>query len=70
MVHPINPKYPGAVTESGGAFLKEPTTFMVTDNLVVKPFSTISVITLLSSYNIVMNDIEERVVNVGVLEVR
>ncbi|RWR96783.1 hypothetical protein CKAN_02618500 [Cinnamomum micranthum f. kanehirae] len=68
MVHPINPKYPGAVTESGGAFLKEPTTFIVTDNLVVKPFSTISVITLLSSYNIVMNDIEERDVNVGVLE--
>ncbi|WMV35339.1 hypothetical protein MTR67_028724 [Solanum verrucosum] len=48
----------GAVAAKGG-FVKEAVTYMVTDDLVVKPMSPISSITLLNKFN---------VKNVGVLQ--
>ncbi|KAL8525355.1 hypothetical protein ACS0TY_014835 [Phlomoides rotata] len=54
----------------GGGFVKEVVTYMVMDDLVVKPMSTISSITLLSQFNI--NNVaalEEKVVDLGMNEV-
>eukprot|EP00268_Persea_americana_P057950 TRINITY_DN6978_c0_g1_i1.p1 TRINITY_DN6978_c0_g1~~TRINITY_DN6978_c0_g1_i1.p1 ORF type:complete len:286 (+),score=50.53 TRINITY_DN6978_c0_g1_i1:87-860(+) len=61
----VNEKFPDAVTELGGAFLAKPAMFMVTDELVVKPLSPISSISLLSKFNIPISDIEERIVRMG-----
>lgn len=66
----INPKFGGATNVSGGTFLKGPTTFMVTDELVVKPLSPISVISLVSGFNIPFSDLEELTITVYEEEVR
>ncbi|XP_077245030.1 uncharacterized protein LOC143884992 [Tasmannia lanceolata] len=58
-----------AVSNEEGGFVKGLLTYMVTDDLVVTPMSTISSITLLNKFNV--NDIsilEEKVVKVGVNE--
>ena len=68
-LHPINPKYPNAVEESGGSFLKAPGIFMVTDELVVKPLWPFSGVTLVSNSNIPLSDLEERTVNVDARKV-
>ncbi|RWR83870.1 hypothetical protein CKAN_01264500 [Cinnamomum micranthum f. kanehirae] len=60
-----NPKFPGAVTELGGAFVAGQAMFMVTDELAVKPLSTVSGISLLSKFNIPISDIEEQIVCIG-----
>ncbi|TKY65908.1 tyrosine/DOPA decarboxylase [Spatholobus suberectus] len=40
--------------------------YMATDDLVVTPISSISVISLLNSMNIPVNDLEEKVVSIGI----
>ncbi|XXG62176.1 hypothetical protein AAC387_Pa05g0594 [Persea americana] len=60
-----NPKFPGAVTELGGAFVAGQAMFMVTDELAVKPLSTMSGISLLTKFNIPISDIEEQIVCIG-----
>ncbi|KAL8544728.1 hypothetical protein ACS0TY_005091 [Phlomoides rotata] len=53
-----------------GGFVKEVVTYMVMDDLVVKPMSTISSITLLNQFNINnVSALEEKVVNLGINEV-
>lgn len=47
-----------------------PAMFMVTDELIVKPLSPISGISLLNGLNINNNDLEERFVKVGKEEVK
>ncbi|RWR96786.1 hypothetical protein CKAN_02618800 [Cinnamomum micranthum f. kanehirae] len=64
-VEVINPKFHDAVTELGGAFMEGPAMFMVSDELIVKPLSTISGISLFNQFNIPINDLEEHVVSVG-----
>eukprot|EP00268_Persea_americana_P066047 TRINITY_DN8915_c0_g1_i4.p1 TRINITY_DN8915_c0_g1~~TRINITY_DN8915_c0_g1_i4.p1 ORF type:complete len:471 (-),score=76.89 TRINITY_DN8915_c0_g1_i4:1261-2673(-) len=66
----VNPKFDDVVTELEGAFMDAPTTFMVTDELIVKPLSTISGISLFNQCNIPISDLEERVVSVGDKEVK
>ncbi|RWR83868.1 hypothetical protein CKAN_01264300 [Cinnamomum micranthum f. kanehirae] len=61
----MNPKFPGAVTELGGAFVAGQAMFMVTVELAVKPLSTMSGISLLSKFNIPISDIEEQIVCIG-----
>ncbi|XXG62187.1 hypothetical protein AAC387_Pa05g0601 [Persea americana] len=61
----VNQKFPDAVTELGGAFIAGPARFMVTNELIVKPLSPISSISLLSKFNIPISDIEERIVRMG-----
>eukprot|EP00268_Persea_americana_P066050 TRINITY_DN8915_c0_g1_i8.p1 TRINITY_DN8915_c0_g1~~TRINITY_DN8915_c0_g1_i8.p1 ORF type:complete len:197 (-),score=30.78 TRINITY_DN8915_c0_g1_i8:164-754(-) len=60
----INPKFRDVVAKLGGTFMDGPTTFMVTDELIVKPLSTISGISLFKQFNIPINDLEEQVVSV------
>ncbi|KAF8394967.1 hypothetical protein HHK36_018906 [Tetracentron sinense] len=60
--HVLNPKLLTIDTRRGGGFLKGPAMFMVTDDLVVTPLSSISAI---NSFNVPLSDIEERVVTVG-----
>ncbi|KAF3653320.1 putative gibberellin-regulated protein 6-like [Capsicum annuum] len=58
----------GAVATKGG-FVKEAATYMVMDDLVVKPMSTISSITLLSKFNIQnVSVLQEKVVYLGMKE--
>ncbi|XXG89324.1 hypothetical protein AAC387_Pa12g1353 [Persea americana] len=64
-VEVINPKFHDVVTELGGAFMAGPGIFMVTEELIVKPLSTISGISFLSQFNIPVSDLEEQVVIVG-----
>lgn len=59
----------GAVAAKRG-FVKEAVTYMVTDDLVVKPMSTISRITLLNKFNVKTVDVlQEQVVNFRMDEV-
>ncbi|XXG89337.1 hypothetical protein AAC387_Pa12g1359 [Persea americana] len=64
----LNPKYPNAATEQGGTFMVGQAVFMVTDELIVKPLSSISGVSLLNRLNININDLEERFVTVGKAE--
>eukprot|EP00268_Persea_americana_P048963 TRINITY_DN520_c0_g1_i9.p1 TRINITY_DN520_c0_g1~~TRINITY_DN520_c0_g1_i9.p1 ORF type:complete len:504 (-),score=78.48 TRINITY_DN520_c0_g1_i9:688-2199(-) len=64
----LNPKYPNAAMEQGGTFMVGQAVFMVTDELIVKPLSSISGVSLLSRLNININDLEERFVTVGKAE--
>ncbi|XXG89329.1 hypothetical protein AAC387_Pa12g1355 [Persea americana] len=64
-VEVINPKFRDVVTELGGAFMVGPAMFMVTEELIVKPLSTILGISVLNKFNIPISDLEERVVSVG-----
>ncbi|KAL8557719.1 hypothetical protein ACS0TY_004990 [Phlomoides rotata] len=53
----------------GGGFVKEVVTYMVMDDLVVQPMSTISSITLLNKFNINnVSALEEKVVDLGMNE--
>ncbi|KAL6563645.1 hypothetical protein OROGR_002604 [Orobanche gracilis] len=59
---------PVASTDEGG-FVKGMVTYMVMDDLVVKPLSTISSITLLNKFNVKdVGALEEKVVNLGMTE--
>lgn len=53
-----------------GGYLKESMKFMVTDDLVVTPFSSMSCINYVHSHNIPSGDIEEQKVDIGRQEVR
>jgi len=54
----------------GKGFAKGPSTFMVTDDLVVTPMSSISAVSYLNKSQVPLSDLEERVISVGVKEVR
>ncbi|GMN23905.1 hypothetical protein TIFTF001_000320 [Ficus carica] len=51
--------------ESRGGFLKEPNWFTVTDNLVIKPITAMSVLSVLNELKVPFSDIKERTVHVG-----
>ncbi|CAN1269337.1 hypothetical protein LINPERPRIM_LOCUS13546 [Linum perenne] len=64
----LNPKVQNQKNEGG--FVKGVVTYMVMDNLEVKPMSTISSITLLNKFNIQqVGALEEKVVELGMDEV-
>ncbi|XP_027929885.1 uncharacterized protein LOC114186070 isoform X2 [Vigna unguiculata] len=64
----MNPKSCIGDSRSGKGFVKGPSTFMVTDDLVVTPMSSISTISYLNRSKIPLSDLEERVISVGVKE--
>ncbi|KAK2972226.1 hypothetical protein RJ640_014284 [Escallonia rubra] len=66
----IDPKNPTGGTTVVGGFIKGPVTFMVTDDLTVTPFSSLSVISALDRLNIPLGDVEEREMSIGMEEVR
>ncbi|XP_058741767.1 uncharacterized protein LOC131614158 [Vicia villosa] len=51
-----------------GGYAKGPLTFMVTDDLVMSPMSSSNVVSYLERMNVPLNDLEERVVSIGVKE--
>ncbi|KAL1150323.1 hypothetical protein V6Z11_A10G250200, partial [Gossypium hirsutum] len=61
---------PMGVPDSGEeGFIKRAATFMIMDDLVVRPMYTNSIITLLHKFNIKdVNDLEEKTIGVGVNE--
>ncbi|RWR96791.1 hypothetical protein CKAN_02619300 [Cinnamomum micranthum f. kanehirae] len=61
----INPKFCDVVTELGGVFMAGQAAFMVTDELLVKPLSSISCLSLLNQFNLPLSDLEERFVSMG-----
>ncbi|KAK9019441.1 hypothetical protein V6N11_053965 [Hibiscus sabdariffa] len=53
----------------GEGFVKEAVTYMITDDLVVRPIATSSIVTLFNKYKIKdVGDLEEKVIAVGVNE--
>ncbi|KAF7825582.1 DUF674 family protein [Senna tora] len=66
----LDPKFQkNSKSKNGGGFVKGPSIFMVTDDLVVKPFSFISTVSYLNESNVGKNDLEERIIFIGVKEV-
>jgi hypothetical protein len=60
-----------ASTNIKGGFVKDVITFMVMDNLVIEPMSTISSITLLNKFNVKeIGTLQEKVVEMGMDEVK
>lgn len=67
-VDPPSSINPGSSREGG--YVKGVVTYMVMDNLVVNPMSTISGITLLNNFNVKeVGNLEEKVVDLGMDEV-
>ncbi|CAL0304451.1 unnamed protein product [Lupinus luteus] len=50
---------------TGKGFIKSPSLYMVTDDLIVTPASSISIVSYLTMSNISPSDIEERVISIG-----
>ena len=63
----VSPSKKNAVSSSEGGYVKGVVTYMVMDDLVVKPMSAISIITLLSKLEV--GALEEKVVDLGMDEV-
>ncbi|MCH88051.1 DUF674 family protein, partial [Trifolium medium] len=59
----VDPKSP-----ISGGYTKGPLTFVVIDNLVVNPISSFNVITYLERMKVPLNDLDKRVVKIGVNE--
>ncbi|QCE11864.1 hypothetical protein DEO72_LG10g3102 [Vigna unguiculata] len=64
----MNPKCCIGDSRSGKGFVKGPSMFMVTDDLVVTPMSSISAVSYLNRSLVPLSDLEERVISVGVKE--
>ncbi|KAF5186267.1 hypothetical protein FRX31_024144 [Thalictrum thalictroides] len=66
----INPKSPSGITTSttGGGFMKEDITYMVTDKLNVHKLSPVQAIAHLHNSNVSVDDVEEQVVLLGEVE--
>jgi hypothetical protein len=58
-----------AFSTSEEGYVRGTVTYMVMDDLEVKPLSTNSLVTLLSQFNVDIRDLEEKVVDVGMDEV-
>lgn len=64
-------QYPDLVNPKGSdEFMKAPTMFMVTDNLVVTPLSSATCLNYLNSLKVPPSDVKEQVVNIGMQEVK
>ncbi|KAF7825585.1 DUF674 family protein [Senna tora] len=57
-------------SNNDGRFVEGPSMFMVTDDLVVKPFSLISAVSYLNESNVGEDDLEELIIGIGVKEVK
>ncbi|KAK2972228.1 hypothetical protein RJ640_014286 [Escallonia rubra] len=64
----IDPKNPNGGTTLVGGYIKGPATFMVTDDFVVTPFLSLSIISALKRLNIPLGDVEEQEVSIGMEE--
>jgi hypothetical protein len=65
----VDPKFSASNSSNRGEFVKGPSTYMVTDDLVVTPMSSFNAISYLNSSNVSLSDLEEKVVSIGPKEV-
>ncbi|WJX10781.1 hypothetical protein P8452_01463 [Trifolium repens] len=61
----VDPKFSASNSSNRGEFVKGPSTYMVTDDLVVTPMSSFNAISYLNSSNVSLSDLEEKVVSIG-----
>jgi len=66
----VDPKSSAGESSSLLGFVKGPAMYMVTDDLVVTPMSSISAVSYLKRLPVPLSDMEERVITIGVKEVR
>ncbi|KAK7339811.1 hypothetical protein VNO77_20496 [Canavalia gladiata] len=64
----IDPKFPAGESSSPQGFVKGPSMYMVTDDLVVTPISSISAVSYLNRLKVPIFDLEERILTLGVKE--
>ncbi|XP_027353452.1 uncharacterized protein LOC113863885 [Abrus precatorius] len=64
----VDPKSSTGETSSSRGFVKGPSTYIVTDDLVVTPMSTISSVSLLNRSKVPLSDLEERIICIGLKE--
>ncbi|KAF6155042.1 hypothetical protein GIB67_035789 [Kingdonia uniflora] len=64
----LNPE--SSISTTGGGYMMGPATFMVRDDLVVTHLSPISWFSFLESQNVSVDDLEERMVNMGSAAIR
>ncbi|PNX81018.1 DUF674 family protein [Trifolium pratense] len=61
----VDPKFSASKSSNRGEFVKGPSTYMVTDDLVVTPMSPFNAISHLNSSNVSLSDVDEKVVTIG-----
>ncbi|MCI01773.1 tyrosine/dopa decarboxylase [Trifolium medium] len=61
----VDPKFSSSKSSSSGEYVKGPSIYMVTDDLVVSPISSFNAISHLNSLNVPLLDVEEKVVRIG-----
>ncbi|CAJ2670663.1 unnamed protein product [Trifolium pratense] len=64
----VDPKFCMSKSSSSGEYAKGPAMFMVTDNLVVTPMSSVSALSYLNRSNVPLFDLKEKVIKIGVKE--
>lgn len=64
-----DPKFSSSKSSSSGEFAKGPSTYMVTDDLVVTPMSYPSAMSYLNRLKVPLIELEEKVIKIGVKEV-
>ncbi|XP_027352207.1 uncharacterized protein LOC113863032 isoform X1 [Abrus precatorius] len=64
----VDPRSPAGKSSDSQGFAKEPSMYMVTDDLVVTPMSSISAVSYLNRLRVPLFDLEERVITIGVKE--
>lgn len=65
----FDPKSPKGESYCSGGFARKLYKYMVTDDLVVTPISSFDIVSYLQRMNVPLNDLEERVIFIGVNEV-
>jgi hypothetical protein len=65
----VDPKFSSSKSSNSGEYMKGPSIYMVTDDLVVSPISSFNAISHLNSLNVPLSDVEQRLVTIGPKEV-
>jgi hypothetical protein len=66
----VDPKFCMSRSSNSGEYARGPSMFMVTDDLVVTPMSSVTPLSYLIRSNVPLSDLEETVIGIGVKEVR
>ncbi|KAK8371551.1 hypothetical protein V6Z11_A01G250400 [Gossypium hirsutum] len=65
----LDPKSSEPNTTNSSGYVKKNSLFVITDDLVVKPLSSVSSISLLNEIGVAVDDVEEQVISIGEIEV-
>ncbi|KAK5841455.1 uncharacterized protein LOC108466869 [Gossypium arboreum] len=64
----LDPKSPEPNTTNSSGYVEKNSLFVITDDLVVKPLSSVSSISLLKEIGVAVDDVEEQVITIGGIE--